>query len=902
MSAKKLLIVIALFLVFTSYIEAKQEYHVVKIWPEAPQGWHFFKPRGVAVDNSGNVYIGDSGNYRVKKFDSEGRFITQWGSPGSKDGQFETIGSIKVDSAGTVYVEDTDFGKWEHSRIQKFTPYGQYIGKLERTAPDAHKIKQSIDIAFDNKGNILVLAVDYRPKPQNRTYGVRIEKYSKDGKFISQWEGEAGSGDGQFQRPNSIDVDTEGNIYITGLNNNRVQKFDSSGKFLTKWGAKGKEDGFFGGGARSIDFDKMGYIYVLDYNSVQKFTPAGEFIARWKTKSKQANRLAVDSNSNIYVTDLNSHVVAKIDPEGNVISQWGCATTGDGLFSLPGSIAVDSLGNTVVADVDNNRIQRFDSECKFLSHWGGRRNWPWIASLATDVLGNLYIACCGPDEVQKYNPDGKLIDRWGSTGSNDGQFSYAPSIAIGPSGNLYMADSRNCRVQKFTNDGKLLTKWGTKGAGDGQFDRPFFIAVDGSGNVWVADQLEKAGNKFGNGTHRMQKFDTNGRFLTKWTKRIMIPPRIAHFGALTVDSSGNSFYAFESKIEKYNSEGNLISSFGQEVFTKDKLGKVQSMYVDKEGYLYISGPADPLLRGAGASGSIRKYNPNGKLISKLTAEDMEVKGKLPNGPITVDGTGNMYVSYLAGIVVSKLSSDGKFVTEFQIEPPLGGGGFSILGGVAIDSSNCVYAVNSVDADWGFGIPSIKKFDSSSQFITMWGVPEKAKGKFKYPAQIAVDSSGNAYVTDYSSHCIHKLDDQGKYIKSWGSKGTGDGQFDTPEGIAVDKSGTIYVCDRQNSRIQKFDSNGRFLIKWGKQGSAKGEFHFPAAVALDKKGNVYVADSNNNRIQKFTHEGNFLTEWGEFGEAPGQFNVPLGIAIDASGNVYVSDSHNHRIQKFAPPNP
>jgi DNA-binding beta-propeller fold protein YncE len=222
-----------------------------------------------------------------------------------------------------------------------------------------------------------------------------------------------------------------------------------------------------------------------------------------------------------------------------------------------------------------------------------------------------------------------------------------------------------------------------------------------------------------------------------------------------------------------------------------------------------------------------------------------------------------------------------------------------LGGLAIDNSGKVYAVESVDVDEEWGIPSIQKFDSTGQFITLWPVPEGAKERFKYPALIAVDGSGNVYVTDRNSHCVHKLDAQGKYVKSWGSKGTGDGQFDTPEGIAVDGSGQIYVCDRQNSRIQKFDSDGKFLAKWGKEGSGDGEFHFPAAVATDKAGNVFVADSDNHRVQKFTAGGKFLAQWGEFGEGPGQFNVPLGIAVDERGNVYVSDSHNHRIQKFAP---
>lgn len=894
MSTKRLSIALVAFGLFSGSVAADETYQLVKIWPEAPQGWHFFKLNGVAVDKSGNVYIGDSGNYRVKKFDPEGRLITQWGSPGQGNGQFNTICSVKVDGSGIVYVFDNDWVAAE-GRIQKFSPYGHFIGVLTRKTPDADKIKYPIDLASDSRGNLLVLAVDYRPK-LNLTDGVRIEKYSADGAFMSQWGAEAGSGDGQFQRPGAIAVDAEGNIYISEWDNGRVQKFDSSGKFLTKWGAlwtgSREGDGIFRGGARSVAIDERGNVYVLDYNSVQKFTPGGEFLARWKTPGDQARRLAMDPHANVYVTYENSHDVIKLDPKGDVVSRWGCAGTGDGLFSLPGSVAVDSSGNTFVADLWNYRIQKFDSEGRFSSKWGSEI-WFGIEGLAADDSGNLYVACGEANEVQKYNPDGRLIGRWGSGGSGDGQFQYARAIAVGLSGNVYVADRSNHRVQKFADDGRFLAKWGTKGTGDGQFTDPFFIAVDDSGNVWVGDQL--AG-----GTHRMQKFDGDGKFLAKWTRRIMAPRGMPYIGAVAVDFSGNSYYVFEDRVEKYDCRGDLISSYGREGTGERKLGNVWGMCVGKAGCLYIAGPADPydssrMAVVLKAGGWIRRLDANGRLAGTWTAEGTE---GLPNGPITVDRVGNVYVSYVGGIPICKLSPDGKLVAEFQIAGPREGG-FSELGGVAVDSSGKIYAVDSVDVDWDYGIPSIKKFEPNGELISIWGAQETATDKFRYPARIAVDGSGNMYVTDQSSHCVHKLDAQGKYIKSWGSKGTGDGQFDTPEGITVDKSGNVYVCDRQNSRIQKFNSDGEFLTKWGKEGSRDGEFHFPAAVAVDKEGNVFVADSDNHRVQKFTANGKFLTKWGEFGEGPGQFSVPLGIAVDGDGNVYVSDSHNHRIQKFAP---
>jgi tripartite motif-containing protein 71 len=871
MISKKVMIAIVALVLFVDSMASSQEYRIVKVWPEVPLGWHFYQPLAVAVDKSDNVYIGDSGNYCIKKFDSEGRFITQWGSPGSEDGQFQTITNLRVGDSGIVYVFDGD-------RIQKFTPYGQFIGMFERRNLDTNTTKSPIDLTIDEKGNVLVLAVIKRPE-SDQTHTVGIEKYSPAGEFISQWEADAGSGDGQFQFAREIAIDAKDNIYITDGGNHRVQKFDSSGKFLTKWGAFGEQDGHFSF-PRSITIDESGNVYVLDKNAVQKFTPQGEFLARWEAKAG-TTRIALDSHSNAYVTCWWVHAVVKFDKAGNITSEWTSAGRGDGRFLKLGSIAADPSGCIVVADSRVNCIQRFTCEGELVAKFGSGISF-YIDGLSTDSSGNLYVACGGSDEIQRFDSDGRLFGRWGSRGSGDGQFQYPTAVAVGPSGNVFVVDAGNNRVQEFTSDGKFLAKWGTKGEGDGQFSYPFFIAVDASGHVWVGDQI---GN---NGTHRMQKFDANGKFLAKWTKRIMIPPT-SIYGAVTVDSYGNSYYAFESHIEKYDAKGDLIRGYGQKEFPMDKLQEVWGMCVDKAGCLYIT---DRTL-------SIRRFDADGKLASKWTAENTGGRGGFPNGPISVDGAGNIYVSKWCEQMIWKLSCEGKPVTEFQIAAPRGAG-FSELGGVAVDRSSRIYAMDSVGVGWGgAGIPSIQLFDPNGRVVRTWDVAKIGEGKIKYPSRIAMDGSGNMYITDQSKYCVHKLDAQGKYIKSWGDKGTGDGQFDTPEGIAVDGSGHVYVCDRQNCRIQKFDSDGKFLTKWGKAGSGDGEFHFPAAVAVDNEGNVFVDDSDNHRVQKFTADGKYLTKWGQFGEGPGQFNVPLGIAVDEAGNVYVSDSHNQRIQKFAP---
>ena len=216
--------------------------------------------------------------------------------------------------------------------------------------------------------------------------------------------------------------------------------------------------------------------------------------------------------------------------------------------------------------------------------------------------------------------------------------------------------------------------------------------------------------------------------------------------------------------------------------------------------------------------------------------------------------------------------------------------FLLPDSVALDSSGNVYVTDTYNH-------RIQKFTSSGQFVTKWGSEGSGDGQFNLPGDIALDSSGNIYVADTGNHRIQKFTSSGQFVSKWGSEGSGDGQFNSPGGIALDSSGNVYVADTYNHRIQKFTSSGQFVSKWGSEGSGDGQFNWPWAIALDNSGNVYVAEAKNCRIQKFTSSGQFVTKWGSLGSGDGQFNSLYGIAVDSSGNVYVADTYNHRIQKF-----
>jgi sugar lactone lactonase YvrE len=302
MNAKAILFVFLVALLVSACGGARKPAEFV--WSLTGDPNPFNNPDGIAVDSQGNLYVMDSGNSRIQKFDGDGNFILMWGSKGNNDGQFDCspFCMVAVDGLANVYITDNG-----NSRVQKFDSNGQ---------------------------------------------------------FLLKW-GSFGSEDGQFDESFGIAVDRQGNVYVGDVGNARIQKFDSNGNFLMKWGSSGYEDGQFSPDLADLAVDSNGNIYVTDRsNGIYKFDKNGEYLTRLtacgdKNSVAAATGVAVDLEDNVYFYDLSNNRMCKYDRDGKFLNNWDGSGSTEGVFTTVGGVAVDQNGNIYVAEFFDGRVRKF---------------------------------------------------------------------------------------------------------------------------------------------------------------------------------------------------------------------------------------------------------------------------------------------------------------------------------------------------------------------------------------------------------------------------------------------------------------------------------------------------------------------------------------------------------------
>jgi sugar lactone lactonase YvrE len=302
-------------------------------------------PAGVAIDKSGNLYIADANNNRVRKVTTAGIITTIAGNGKAGyggDGRAATGAQLKyptdvaVDEAGDVYV--TDYG---NSRIRKITSSGIIstvagngtIGVAGDGGPAyAAQLHDPAGIAVDADGNLYIAD----------KYNYRVRKIDRQGVIMTVagngyagWEGDRGvATNARLNNPAGVTIDADGNLYIADRGNHCIRKVTPKGIITTIAGI-----------------------------GVQGFS--GDDGAATAAKLNQPTSVTVDKMGNVYIADLGNNRIRKVDQNGVISSIVGgpVGAGGDGgparkaSVNFPTSIVADSLGNLLIADAGNHKVR-----------------------------------------------------------------------------------------------------------------------------------------------------------------------------------------------------------------------------------------------------------------------------------------------------------------------------------------------------------------------------------------------------------------------------------------------------------------------------------------------------------------------------------------------------------------
>jgi DNA-binding beta-propeller fold protein YncE len=261
-------------------------------------------PSGICVDGNNNLYVADTGNHRILKYDSNGNWLLTIQGP-----------------------------------FNPAPPAGQ---------PD--QFNQPEDVSVDNAGNIYVSDADQISAPE-------IFVFSSTGSYITNWGN--GGGNAQLNQPSQLTV-LGGQVYVADAGNNRIAYFSTAGAY------NGEVGGIYGsnlGELHSPDgvaVDGSGNIYAGDRGNsrIEVFTSSGSAVSIWGMNQTGSFRLAFDLSGNLWVVNISPNELSEFSTNGSLVQTWspdGYSDVSDVAFDNTGAVWVSFVGN----GVELPRVEKF---------------------------------------------------------------------------------------------------------------------------------------------------------------------------------------------------------------------------------------------------------------------------------------------------------------------------------------------------------------------------------------------------------------------------------------------------------------------------------------------------------------------------------------------------------------
>ncbi len=471
-----------------------------------------FLPSGVAVDSSGNLYIADSNNNRIRKV-SNGVITTVAGNgtygfsgdngPATSAELYNPEG-VAVDSAGSLYIADTinnRIRKVSSGVITTVAGNGTAGFSGDNIPATSAEFGSPSGLAVDSVGNLYIADGDRIRKVSN---GVITTVVGNGTSGLSGDNGPAISA--ELGSASGVAVDSAGNLYIADYANFRIRRV-SNGVIAT----------IAGSGTTSFSGDNG------PAASAQLYDPAG---------------VAADSAGNLYIADSFNNRVRRVS-NGVITTVAGNGTPGfsgdngpasNAQLSDPFGVAVDAAGSLYIADTGNNRIRKVSNGVIATVAGSGifgfnGDNIPATSAqltsprgVAVDSAGNLYIADTDGARIRKVSNGvittvaGVGTNYFGGFGGDNGpatsaQLASPEGVAVDSAGDIYIADTLNARIRKVSN-GVITTvvgngTYGLSGdngpATSAELGSPSGVAVDAAGSLYIADVGNNRIRKVSNG-------------------------------------------------------------------------------------------------------------------------------------------------------------------------------------------------------------------------------------------------------------------------------------------------------------------------------------------------------------------------------------------------------------------
>jgi uncharacterized protein (TIGR03437 family) len=487
-------------------------------------------PLDVAVDKTGNVYVNDSQNFRIRKI-SQGVISTiagtgkQGASGENVPASSSAIGAVEgiaLDAQGNLY-----FAEFSSSRVRRIS-----AGVLTTVAGngtagytgDGPALSVSLDspggVAVDSSGNVLI--ADTNNELIRKLAGGNLTTIAGNGG--SGFSGDGGPGkSASLHSPFGLATSVTGEVFIADRDNFRIRHLDGQNAISTTAGdgrLLAAQNGVPAQLATFLDpfgvsFDAQGQLLVADTsnNIIRRRNPdgtlttiAGTGAQEWSGDNGPATQaglrgpfsVTADASNNLFEAEIDFDRVRRIAPAGTI------ATIASGL-NAPTQAVIDPAGIIYIADFYNNRIVRRAADGTITSYLTSVAN---PGGLALDAGGSLYFTEWSAGRVWRVSSSGKLTLLAGGgniAGSaadggpaTNAQLGYLGGVTLDSASNVYFTDVSNATVRKVSPNGTISTVAGNYRpglSGDGgpatsaSLNDPWGLAFDSAGSLYIADVL-----------------------------------------------------------------------------------------------------------------------------------------------------------------------------------------------------------------------------------------------------------------------------------------------------------------------------------------------------------------------------------------------------------------------------